>query len=43
MKRTTKAILIFIALCLVLSIAGTIFGLYNDQLPEIIVEESELL
>lgn len=29
MKRTTKAIFIFLAVCLVLSIATAIFGLYN--------------
>lgn len=29
MKRTTKAILIFIAVSIVLAIAATIFGIYN--------------
>ncbi len=45
MKRTTKAILIFLASCLVLSIAAAIFGLYNlpprNSSKDLIIEMSE--
>ncbi|MDE6109098.1 MAG: hypothetical protein K2L99_06270 [Muribaculaceae bacterium] len=45
MKRTTKAIFIFVAVCLVLSIAAAIFALYNmpprQNTRDMIIEMSE--